>query len=429
MHYWSVEGAEDILGRRVRVDRLDSRTMEQGHTKTFACWVWTSDVASIPTKHTLAVLPRGAGRVEEMEGFYPPDRRVAPPPATADYTMLVHVHRIEDWTTPSPRSSRSGQSGLPSSDSDNNSRPFPAVTAASWTMGAEDGQRGARMQHRVHAPVASIGCSAAPTAEPLPVVALEEGHARNQAARPEETCGGRREGKDPVDDFFRETRRTAVASLVADPAAAEVHAAIEAAVAAPLDFGGDSFFDDDVDEAEGVQLDAFSPMLFAATTDCGQFNRATPTAARTMEVQLGVVTSCVCQLEISADDGNLQQPADFSAQQSRLSSPLPARRPSAPPKRRAGATPTRHNARLAANPSSIPVAQRASFRIVKELGLLGPREKLTEDVAKALIRRFEEPLSDSDIAVIAKLTHLDSGALRVMARMAGPDGHAAEADV
>lgn len=54
---------------------------------------------------------------------------------------------------------------------------------------------------------------------------------------------------------------------------------------------------------------------------------------------------------------------------------------------------------------------------------------LSEDVAKALIRRFEEPLSDSDIAVIVKLTHLDSGALRVMARMAGPDGHAAEAEV
>ncbi|KAE8784091.1 D-3-phosphoglycerate dehydrogenase, chloroplastic [Hordeum vulgare] len=108
MHYWSVEGAEDILGRRVRVDRLDSRTMERGHIKTFACWVWTSDVASIPTKHTLAMLPRGAGWVEEMEGFSPPDRRVAPPPTTADYTMLVHVDRIEDWTTPSPRSSRSG---------------------------------------------------------------------------------------------------------------------------------------------------------------------------------------------------------------------------------------------------------------------------------------------------------------------------------
>ncbi|KAE8767589.1 D-3-phosphoglycerate dehydrogenase, chloroplastic [Hordeum vulgare] len=151
MHYSSVEGAEDILGKKVRVDRLDSRTLEWGHTKTFACWVWTSNVANVRTKHTLAVLPRGAGRVEEMEGFSPPDRRVAPPPATADYTMLVHVDRIEDWTTPSPWSSHSGQSGLLSFDSDHDDRSFPAVTAASWTMGAEDGQRGARAQRRDHA--------------------------------------------------------------------------------------------------------------------------------------------------------------------------------------------------------------------------------------------------------------------------------------
>ncbi|KAE8794583.1 hypothetical protein D1007_30622 [Hordeum vulgare] len=239
----------------------------------------------------------------------------------------------------------------------------------------------------------------------------------------------RHEGKDPVDDFFTEARRTTVASVVADPVAAEVQAAAEAAVATPLDFGGESFFDDDVDEDERVQLDVFSPTLSAAMTDCGLFNRATPTAARTIEVQLGAVTSRVCQLEISADDGNLQQRHGlFRATEPAILS-TPARRPSAPPKSRAAATPTRHSARLAANPSSISVAQRASFRIVKELGLLGPREKLTEDVAKALIRRFEEPLSDSDIAVIAKLTHLDSGALRVMARMAGPDGHAAEAEV
>ncbi|KAE8769476.1 D-3-phosphoglycerate dehydrogenase, chloroplastic [Hordeum vulgare] len=378
MHYWSVEGAEDILGKKVRVDRLDSRTLERGHTKTFACWVWTSDVANIPTKHTLAVLPRGAGRVEEMEGFSPPDRRVAPPPATADYTMLVHVDRIEDWTTPSPRSSHSGQSGLPSSDSDHDNHPVPAVTAASWTMGAEDGQRGARAQRREHAPVANTGCSgmprrghgrehdgdggsrgavqrswkdvllrrsrtparktlpgaarqrsrsprrpksttqrqgggkvaiapppppplrhrhscgctpAAPAAAPLQVVALEGGRERTSATRPEVADGGRREGKDPVDDFFREARRTSVASVITDPVAANVQAAAEAAVAAPLYFDGESYFDEDVDEAERVQLDAFSPTLSAATTDCGQFNRATPTAARTMEVQLGAVTS------------------------------------------------------------------------------------------------------------------------------------------
>ncbi|KAE8774626.1 D-3-phosphoglycerate dehydrogenase, chloroplastic [Hordeum vulgare] len=39
MQFWSVEGAEEILGKRMRVDRLDSRTLERGHTKTFACWV------------------------------------------------------------------------------------------------------------------------------------------------------------------------------------------------------------------------------------------------------------------------------------------------------------------------------------------------------------------------------------------------------
>ncbi|KAI5021859.1 hypothetical protein ZWY2020_058589 [Hordeum vulgare] len=66
MHFWSVEGAEEILGRWVRVDRLDSRTLECGHTKTFACWVWTDDVGNIPTRHSLGVLSRGAGRVEEM---------------------------------------------------------------------------------------------------------------------------------------------------------------------------------------------------------------------------------------------------------------------------------------------------------------------------------------------------------------------------
>ncbi|KAI4988436.1 hypothetical protein ZWY2020_030066 [Hordeum vulgare] len=66
MHFLSVERAEEILGRRVRVDRLDSRTLERGHTKTFACWVWTDDVGNIPTMHSLGVLPRGAGRVEEM---------------------------------------------------------------------------------------------------------------------------------------------------------------------------------------------------------------------------------------------------------------------------------------------------------------------------------------------------------------------------
>ncbi|KAI5005442.1 hypothetical protein ZWY2020_032685 [Hordeum vulgare] len=125
MHYWSVEGAEEILGRLVRVDRLDSRTLERGHTKTFACWVWTDGVGNIPTKHSLGVLPRGAGRVEEMGGFSPPDRRVAPPPAMAEYSMIIHVDQTGLSATasrlPPPRLLRHR---LPP-------RPLPAAPSAS----------------------------------------------------------------------------------------------------------------------------------------------------------------------------------------------------------------------------------------------------------------------------------------------------------
>uniref|UniRef100_A0A8I6X601 Uncharacterized protein n=1 Tax=Hordeum vulgare subsp. vulgare TaxID=112509 RepID=A0A8I6X601_HORVV len=108
--------------------------------------------------------------------------------------------------------------------------------------------------------------------------------------------------------------------------------------------------------------------------------------------------------------------------------PAPAapRRQDAPPKSRASSTPTRHIARQAASGSTVPVAQRASLGLVKELGLLGPRDKMTEEVARALLQRFEEPLSDCDLGVIAKLTRLDSEALRVMAGMIGPDGVAEE---
>ncbi|KAE8799133.1 D-3-phosphoglycerate dehydrogenase, chloroplastic [Hordeum vulgare] len=338
-HFWSVEGAQEILGKRARVDRLDSRTLERGHTKTFACWVWTDDVACIPTRHTLGVLPRGAGRVNEMEGFSPPDRRVAPPPATAEYSMLIPVDRVEDWTPLSPRSSHSGQSGLPSSGSDEDDRPFPAVAPASWTMVVEDGQRDGR--HRAHAcaPVTSLGCRGMPHGgrgrdsdgddgsrgggqRSWKDVLLRRGRASALPAQPQAprqrsrspyrnvdqgttpldagVTRGRRwglsttpnegglgpcrhhrppatrthaegnaddiKGKDPVDDFFKTTKKPMLASLIVDGMAAEVQAAADAVVAAPLQFDENSL---PVPEGEALQLDAFSPTLSASSSDFG----------------------------------------------------------------------------------------------------------------------------------------------------------------
>lgn len=49
---------------------------------------------------------------------------------------------------------------------------------------------------------------------------------------------------------------------------------------------------------------------------------------------------------------------------------------------------------------------------------------MTAAAAEALIRRFDEPLTDEDIAAIARLTRLDAQALKAAAGMLGADGEA-----
>ncbi|KAE8817238.1 hypothetical protein D1007_05129 [Hordeum vulgare] len=152
-----------------------------------------------------------------------------------------------------------------------------------------------------------------------------------------------------------------------------LQAAADAVVAEPLQFDEGALLES---AGEALQVDAFSPTL----SDYEHFNRATPSSARTMEVQLGVVTSRVSQLEL-VEASSSKDPRLFRGCRPPLLAAPPARRSVPPPKSRANATPTRHIARQAANMSTVPVAQRASLRLVKELGLLGPREKMTEDVA------------------------------------------------
>lgn len=68
------------------------------------------------------------------------------------------------------------------------------------------------------------------------------------------------------------------------------------------------------------------------------------------------------------------------------------------------------------------MGQRATLRLVQGLGMLGPKERMTIQAAEALVRRFDEPLSDEDIAGIAKITRMNVDALRAMANLVGPDG-------
>ena len=75
------------------------------------------------------------------------------------------------------------------------------------------------------------------------------------------------------------------------------------------------------------------------------------------------------------------------------------------------------------------MAQCSSLRLVQGLGLLGPKEKMTKKAAEALVRRFNEPLSDEDITVIAQLTRLGKDALRIAAGLNVPEEVAEEAMV
>ena len=82
--------------------------------------------------------------------------------------------------------------------------------------------------------------------------------------------------------------------------------------------------------------------------------------------------------------------------------------------------PSRRSARQAGAKNDVPVASRASPRIVQGLGILAPGDKMTASAAKKLVQRFEEPLSQEYIHGLELLTRLDDAALRVAAGLGGP---------
>ncbi|KAM3211955.1 hypothetical protein ACQJBY_065199 [Aegilops geniculata] len=226
MQLWTLEGAAEALGDQVIIDRLDSRTFERADTKTFAVWVWVWELHHIPTRRTLWKHARGAGRVEEMHGFSPPSRAVAPPPALLRWDILVHLDRIEDWAPLSPWSSHSGQSGLPSSD-DDDGRSFPRrPPTGGWTHGAVDGRPALDPaagtvraplaptagvgRVRPQAPVASTGCRGMPSAGARRGHDGEDGEGHRRSWK--DTLLGRGRGKEPaasaVDPPERQRSRT-----------------------------------------------------------------------------------------------------------------------------------------------------------------------------------------------------------------------------
>lgn len=215
-------------------------------------------------------------------------------------------------------------------------------------------------------------------------------------------------GADPVARFFEGTKKNLSPPPRTDAQASTIDKVIIAKLDKPLTFNAD----EDTDSGDSLDM---GPALSLA--------RHTPQAADTHAVQLGEVTQKVTEMQRQGgDEDAVLQPLFTPLPQVVIGKP-PAR-DKTPLKTRAAPKPAWQSTRQANNPSMVPVSQRATLRQVHGLGILGPKEKMTAQAAEALIRRFNKPLTDSDIAAIAKLTRLDARALKAIAGANGQEGEA-----
>jgi hypothetical protein len=107
----------------------------------------------------------------------------------------------------------------------------------------------------------------------------------------------------------------------------------------------------------------------------------------------------------------------FAVPASSILGPSPPPPTSATPKEKC-LTPSRRSIRQAGMPSSIPVAQRATIRLAKELDAIQDEDKRLDAAAAALVERFKEPLNDIDIDGLAALTRIDRDAILRVATQA-----------
>ncbi|XBI46891.1 hypothetical protein VPH35_111004 [Triticum aestivum] len=379
-----------------------------------------------------------------MYGFSPSSRDVAPPPWVRRKDLLIHVDIIKDWTPLSPRSF--------------SSPPFPATYPSTWVMKIEDGQA-PEDQGRAHRPrpvMASTGCHGMPFGGPrrshdgdngggrrswkdtllgcgrssheaaaavqpqqrqcslMPTSRYGHHHHRHNSSKdkqassahaglpPPTEATSKRAPPDPVAAIFNGEAALAPTPPPPPAAANDVDIAVAEATAEPL------CFPDNLSSSNSMPATALSFQACCA-----------PAPATSVGLQLGIVTQRVQQMGIQDQDG-VATPRRLFAD---VPAPLPPPpRPSAPKKTWTASTPVRQSGRQASNRTEVLVAHRATLRIIRDLGLLVPNDKMTPKTAKALINKFDEPLIENDIIGLAKLTRQDHVALCIDAGLAGPDG-------
>jgi hypothetical protein len=90
-------------------------------------------------------------------------------------------------------------------------------------------------------------------------------------------------------------------------------------------------------------------------------------------------------------------------------------------------TASRRITRSSIKMAGTPVSQRATLRLAKELAAIDPAEQSADKAASALLGRFSEPLSSTDIDGLALLARVDREAIVRAASIAGSEGAATAA--
>ncbi|KAK1682644.1 hypothetical protein QYE76_043492 [Lolium multiflorum] len=478
LHMWNIKGAQDVLGRHVLVDRLDSRTYGQENTAIFSCWVWCWDLAHIPSSHPFIAFPEGSGRVEEMLGYSPPTRQVAPPPNGLLFDALIHIDLVEDWRVPDRRTPSSGQSGLPSSSSEDEP-PYPAIQPYTWVMTVPD-DGGAR-----RGPILG-GCSGGPGPSrrrdhdddgdsfdrqrffrQLPVVqrrppsrgstptsGLRGDRQRSRSPR----GGGHRRRASATPPLAHEELppppplpTDGPVPLLAFPpgAAAPLTTSSVAITAAPS-----SPPRRDHSPVSSASSDPLADFMCVDQFDIGGWapHRLDPMC---MEIEALCIASTQQPMLFSPGPSNLvpeSSPLLLDAPPTPVPDELPPPAEgalaqdllqglfSAPPASVLGTTPpspriarndpptaSRRITRSSSKWAGTPVSQRATLRLARELAAIDPAEQSAEKAATALLGRFSEPLSSTDIDGLALLARVDREAIVRAASRAGSEGAAAAA--
>ncbi|KQJ82479.1 hypothetical protein BRADI_5g09165v3 [Brachypodium distachyon] len=400
LHLWSIEGAEQVFGKDVIVDRLYSRTYAKEDTRLFSCWVWCRSLDRIPSDHAFTVFRSGAGRI-------------APPPEGIRFNTIIHIDLVEDWTV---------------------------RELYSWFEGLYDGDVPTGDRRRI-----PVSCRDAFTLAPR---RDDTGDDDDLQRRPGRNSGTARAQPPRVDAAPSGLVARVTGARLVDPLAPAplpVHALAPAPPASlvtassqrstssedPLAelIASERLSDIDLSTQEFDPMVAATPLLFSPSPAGGRPGLGSfsplPLGPVSPSLTLPVGESMPQDVATDSDDtdGILQSlfgPAACLGPRRFIAPVLADRQGEARP------TP-RRSARQAGRASSTPVAQRATICLAKELAVIEPGDQRTDAAASALVQRFKEPLSDVDIDGFAVLTRIDLDALLRAAAQASASRAATQA--